>query len=132
MDRKSNDWFDLTKLSDTHRESLEGSSNPMENVPKITVSSLLDTREACCSERIVRAPDRFMLLGEIVSDEHDLDPNSYNEAISNKDLKNWQSAMQFEDDVYIMELYDFIAKGQEHMVCKLHRSIFRLKQASRS
>ena len=37
-----------------------------------------------------------------------------------------------EDDIYMMQLDDFIVKGQEHMVCKLHRSIYGHKQASRS
>ena len=68
-----------------------------------------------------------MFLGEVVSDEHDLNSSSYNEATFDKNLENWQSAMKVEDDVYMMEPYDFIAKGQEHMVCKLHRSIFGLK-----
>ena len=40
--------------------------------------------------------------------------------------------MNAEDDVYMIELYGFIAKDQEHMVCELYRSIFRLKQVSRS
>ena len=31
-----------------------------------------------------------------------------------------------------MQLDGFIAKGQEHIVCKLHRSIFELKQVSQS
>ena len=34
-----------------------------------------------------------MFLGEAVSDELDLDPSTYNKAISDKDLKNWQSAL---------------------------------------
>ena len=37
-----------------------------------------------------------------------------------------------EDDIYMMKPYSFIAQGQEHMVCKLHRSIYGLKQASRN
>ena len=69
--------------------------------------------------------DWFILLGQSVSDEYDLDRNSYSEAISDKDLENWQSAMKVED-VYMMESYSFIAKGQEHMVCKLHRSIYNI------
>ena len=40
--------------------------------------------------------------------------------------------MKIKDDVYMIESYGLIAKGREHMVCKLHRSIFGLKQTSRS
>ena len=40
--------------------------------------------------------------------------------------------MKVEYDVYMIELDDFIAKGQEHMVYNLHRSIFGFKQASQS
>ena len=56
MDQKPIDKFDLRELPDTPREPLEGSSNPTEDVPEITISSLLDTRVSCRSERIVRAP----------------------------------------------------------------------------
>ena len=62
MDQKPADRFDLRELSDTLRESLEESSNQMEDVPEITTLSLLDTREQCRSGRIVRVPDRFMFL----------------------------------------------------------------------
>ena len=37
-----------------------------------------------------------------------------------------------EEKIYMMQLEGFIAKNQEHMVCKLKRSIYGLKQASRS
>ena len=37
-----------------------------------------------------------------------------------------------EEDIYMQQPERFIAKGQEHMVCKLQMSIYRLKQASRS
>ena len=37
-----------------------------------------------------------------------------------------------EEEIYILQPEDFIAKNQEYMVCKLKRSIYGLKQASRS
>ena len=47
----------------------------MEDILEITTSSLLDTRNPRRSERIVKALDQFTFLEEVVSDEHDLDPN---------------------------------------------------------
>ena len=37
-----------------------------------------------------------------------------------------------EEEIYMMQSEGFIAKNQEHMVCKLKRPIYGLKQASRS
>ena len=37
-----------------------------------------------------------------------------------------------EEEIYIMQQEGFKAKNQEHMVCKLKRSIYGLKQESRS
>ena len=53
--------FDL-RVSDTHIELLEGSSNPMEDAQETPTSSLIDTRDLHCSGRIVKAPDRFIFL----------------------------------------------------------------------
>ena len=96
MHQKPNDRFDHKELSDTPRNPLEGSSNSMEDVLKTTTSSLLDTRELRHSERIVKAPYRFMFLGEALYDEFDLNPRNYNEVIFDKDSRNWQSAMKIE------------------------------------
>ena len=37
-----------------------------------------------------------------------------------------------EEDIYMMQPDDFVAKNQEQRVCKLQKSIYGLKQASRS
>ena len=55
------------------------------------------------------------------------------------DYEIWQIDVQtvflndnLEEDIYMQQPEGFIVKGQEHMVCMLQRSIYRLKQASRS
>ncbi|KAH9781613.1 hypothetical protein KPL71_008538 [Citrus sinensis] len=55
------------------------------------------------------------------------------------DYKIWQMDVKtaflnghLEENIYIQQPDGFIQKGQEHMVCKLQRSIYGLKQASRS
>ena len=37
-----------------------------------------------------------------------------------------------EENIYMMQTDGFITNGQEHMVCKFHKSIYGLKQALRS
>ena len=58
---------------------------------------------------------------------------------SHYDYKIWKMDVKtaflngnLEKEIYMMQPEDFIAKKQEHMVCKLKMSIYGLKQASRS
>ena len=55
------------------------------------------------------------------------------------DYKIWQMDVEIaflngnlEEEIYMTQLEGFKAKNQEHMVCKLKRSIYRIEQASRS
>ena len=94
MNWNPNERFNLRDLYNTAREQLERSSNPMEDVLEITASPLLDKRDPRRSGKIVS--DYFMFSREVVFDEFDLDPNSYNEAIFDKDLRNWQNPIKCE------------------------------------
>ena len=56
----------------------------------------------------------------------------YDYEIWQMDVKTAFLNGNLEEEIYMMQLEGFIAKNQEHMVCKLKRSIYGLKQASRS
>ena len=56
----------------------------------------------------------------------------YDYEIWQMDVKTAFLNGNLEEEIYMMQLEGFIAKNQEHMVCKLERSIYGLKQASRS
>ena len=56
----------------------------------------------------------------------------YDYEIWQMDVKTTFLNGNLEEEIYMMQLEGFIAKNQEHMVCKLKRSIYGLKQASRS
>ena len=53
-------------------------------------------------------------------------------AFLNDNLEEEIYMTQLEEEIYMMQLEGFIAKKQERMVCKLKKSIYGLKQASRS
>ena len=55
----------------------------------------------------------------------------YDYEIWKMDVKTAFLNSNLEEKIYMMQLEGFIAKNQEHMVCKLKRSIYGLKQASR-
>ena len=48
------------------------------------------------------------------------------------DVKTTFLKGSLEEDIYMQQPEGFIARGQEHMACKLQRSIYGLKQASRT
>ena len=48
------------------------------------------------------------------------------------DIKTTFLNGSLEEDIYMQQLEGFIARGQEHMACKLQRSIYGLKQASKT
>ena len=56
----------------------------------------------------------------------------YDYEIWKMDVKNAFHNGNLEEKIYMMQSKGFIAKNQEHMVCKLKRSIYGLKQASKS
>ena len=56
----------------------------------------------------------------------------FNYEIWQMDVKNAFLNGHLEEYIYMMQLDGFIGKGQEHMLCKLKRSICGLKKASRS
>ena len=56
----------------------------------------------------------------------------YDYEIWQMDVKTTFLNGNLEEEIYMMQPESFIAKNQEHMVCKLKRSIYGLKQASRS
>jgi hypothetical protein len=48
------------------------------------------------------------------------------------DVKTTFLNSHLDEDSYMMQPDGFLAKSYGHMVCKLQKSIYRLKQASRS
>ena len=56
----------------------------------------------------------------------------YDYEIWQMDVKTAFLNSNLEEEIYMMQLESFIAKNQEHMVCKLKMSIYGFKQASRS
>ena len=56
----------------------------------------------------------------------------YDYEIWQMDVKTVFLNGNLEEEIYMLQPENFIAKNQEYMVCKLKRSIYGLKQASRS
>lgn len=226
-------------LEELRGETQSTSIPIVQEEPQDTAQQVInDTQELVVprrSGRVVRQPDRWIGLGissDMIPDNQDLDPWTYNEALQDKDVESWHKAMisemesmdsnqvwelveppkgvkpigckwvykrkrgadgkvetfkarlvakgytqkegidyeetfspvamlksirillsiaahfdyeiwqmdvktaflngSLEENIYMKQPEGFIAKGQEHLVCKLKRSIYGLKQASRS
>ena len=79
----------------THVEQLE---QPQVDAPP-TTSDIPQPLVPRRSGRVVIQPDRYMFLGEssdLVLDEQESDPWTYNEALQDKDAESWQKAMMSE------------------------------------
>ncbi|GJY96638.1 retrotransposon protein, putative, ty1-copia subclass [Tanacetum coccineum] len=108
------------------------------------------------SERTGRAPDRLCLNVEV--EEHSIgdlnEPTSYKAAMLDSESNKWINAMNAEiqsridnmvwvlvdlpsscktvGNIYMVQPEGFVNPNHPRMVCKLQRSTYRLKQASRS
>ncbi|RDX85793.1 hypothetical protein CR513_32967, partial [Mucuna pruriens] len=85
--------------------------------------------------RSTKFRDYFIYLQEHeISPSGDFGPNSFQEAISKlhqMDVKITFLNSDLCKDVYMNQLDGFKEKGKKHLVCKLRKSIYGLKQASR-
>ena len=83
--------------------------------------SLLEPRR---SGRVTRLPARYMLLGETytaISDEHVQDPTSYNEALIDRDVEFWKTAMNQEiESMYSNKVWELVEapNGVKPIGCK--------------
>ena len=55
----------------------------------------------------------------------------YNLELRNIDIKGAYLNGKLEDDIYMRQPEGFMVKGKEHLVCKLHKSMYSLKQLGR-
>ena len=110
------------------------------DTPQDTTHEMSSTEVPCQSGRIVRPTQKegidynetFSLVAMLKSIRIILFiAAQYDYDISQMDVKIAFLNGNLEEEIYMMQPEGFIAKNQEHMVCKLKRSIYELKQASR-
>lgn len=93
IDHKALDWVVLEEIQ---KKIIQNPiRNKLEENPPLPYHVV--TPEPCRSGRMVRPPNKFILPGEsyeAISDDHEQDPCSYDEAIANKGSGCWQRAMK--------------------------------------
>ncbi|KAL0445424.1 UNVERIFIED_CONTAM: Retrovirus-related Pol polyprotein from transposon TNT 1-94, partial [Sesamum latifolium] len=83
------------------------------------------------STRESRVPERYGFMG--LTSQLDKDPKTYGEAMSDIDSDKWLEAMKSKNGLDgVKPARSFTTVGEEQKVCRLQRSIYGLKQASRS
>ena len=82
------------------------------DTPQDITHEMTSTQVPRCSGRIVRSPIRFIGLGETyeaISEETELDPYTYKEAMNDIDAHHWVKAMKSElDSMYSNQVWDLV------------------------
>ena len=84
----------------------------LSNTPQDITHEMTSTQVPRCSGRIVRPPIRFIGLGETyeaISEEAELDPYTYEEAMNDINAHHWIKAMKSElDSIYSNQVWDLV------------------------
>ena len=116
-------------MGGTNNEPVVQVEQPQQTEQPVTSTAPVPRR----SGRVVRQPDRFMFLGEssdLVSGQHDDDPQTYEEAIQDKDANLWQKAIDSEmESMYYIQVWELVEppKGVKPIRCKW---VYKKKRAS--
>ena len=94
------------------------------NTPQDTTYEMTSTLEPRRSGRSIRPPVRFTLMGEIfesISEGHEFDPYTYEEAMKDIDAHHWVKVMKSKlDSMYPNQVWDIVkaSNGIKPVGCK--------------
>ena len=95
-------------------QSLDETRNDMivSDTPQDTIHEVTSTLEPHHSGRSIRPPVRFTLMGEIfesISEGHEFDPYTYEEAMKDIDAHHWVKVMKSKlDSMYSNQVWDLV------------------------
>lgn len=80
------------------------------DTPQITIDVTPSNIIPCRSERIVRAPNRFIGVANIaISNELEYDPSTYNKVVNDVDAVPWVESMKSElESIYSNNVWSFV------------------------